>query len=209
MRDRRTFLAQCPVEIRRSHQVHSTSAVVLCNRRTPCVALVRVTCPAGGVDVRHRCRIDPLRSHDTRVAWATRTVRAVVDAAIDASTCPAAPPSCGSAFSFAGTCGTFCTLTKSWSDSRDHCSAPWGLALLDTTAKLEAVPTLNEDHWVGAMQGGDNIWRWRGTTVVRDDAWSGGTPPIGGDSCARVQSGQHLLDSRACGDTLSFVCTVP
>lgn len=125
--------------------------------------------------------------------------------------CPQAPQNCDSEFAIEGsTCASLCTMQPDDHENADSaCNGGWRLAILDSIAKLDAIPTSSRRYWVGATRPAA-LWMWKTGTAVSPESWASGMPPVGGDSCASLDAQVHRLKNDiACGDALGFICTYP
>lgn len=128
---------------------------------------------------------------------------------------PASPSDCSTRFTFGGTaCGVVCDRTrKSWPDAVAACMPGWRLAVLETAARRNAVPTSADPYWVGARRLTPTTpWFWTTGQAVEDSAWDGGAAPAAGvnEDCALFDRQKGLLvNDVPCGDTERFICTYP
>lgn len=137
-----------------------------------------------------------------------------VDASSVCPGAPAPPAGCTTKFSLGnGGCGVLCTATqRRWADAANACKPNWRLGVLDSPAKLAAVPQVTDLYWVGAGRlTSVSAWLWTTGTAVDPNAWKAGEPAAGnGDNCVIFDGQSAKLDnSSACADTERYVCTTP
>ena len=140
-----------------------------------------------------------------------------LDAPVDLCvTAPAVPAGCTTKFAIDGGCGVVCRgAPVAWLAAQAACnSASWKLAILDTLSKLAAVPSQNEQYWVGARRTtAATPFQWNVTNMtVLPALWQGGASPQDGqgEQCANLdrQVGR-LVNDVPCTDPLRFLCTYP
>ena len=130
---------------------------------------------------------------------------------------PALPSGCHTAFAADAICVVLCGTDsggtqKSWGNAILTCeNAGWQLAVLDTVGRLDAVPKLNDAHWVGASRTSTWFWRAGGMPAVDPLSWESGTPPLSGAGCAYANKGPARLDNSgvSCDDQERYMCTWP
>lgn len=127
--------------------------------------------------------------------------------------CPGAPqpPSgCGAKFGLlGGGCGVVCETNKSQQDAKSACSnAGWRLAILDSAAKLDQVPTTTGSYWVGASRM-TTTWQWDTGATVAGECWAPSNPATNTITCASmIGSSRRLTNTTVqCTSTQPFICT--
>ena len=127
---------------------------------------------------------------------------------LDAPACPVVPAGCSTPFQLDGGCGVACNRDVSFSEARSACVPGWQLAVLDSAAKLDAVPSAGTQYWVGASRSTPvTAWLWINTAPIDNAAWSAGTPAAGnGEDCANLDA-NRLKNDVQCSDTKFYVCT--
>ncbi len=145
----------------------------------------------------------------------TGTCTGVVDAADPCPGAPASPSGCDVRFTFGGgACGAVCDKPhRPWADADSACMPGWRIAVLETAARRNAVPSSGDSYWVGARRLTPiTPWFWTNGQAVENSAWTGGVAPADGvdEDCALLDGRTRLLiNDVPCADPERYLCAYP
>jgi hypothetical protein len=143
-----------------------------------------------------------------------RTATGGCPAVLDACQKDPPPAGCGPRIMLDGGAGCLvqCPNERPWEEARLECiNVGWQLGILDSADRLADVPSSADTYWVGARRtSAVSPWQWLNGDEVANEAWTGGTPPVTGESCAAVGGSNRMLSNTpVCTDNQKFICTFP
>lgn len=184
------------------------------------VAVAVAALPAGACfspevgDCQFRCGAGGVCPAGTRcMTGFCRTATGGCPAVQDACQKQPPPNNCGDRIILDGgaACMVQCTNARSWADSRNECvRAGWQLGILDSPDRIAQVAGA-DTYWVGASRDMPLApWEWLSGEAVTAETWTGGTPPVAGESCAAFSGAtRKLSNDLVCTDNQQFICTYP